>query len=234
MAHADTSLGGGDRRFPETTWGMVARLRDASPEGYRSGLETFCRRYWKPAYRYIRAAWSKSNEEAKDLAQAFFLWLLDAETLRQYAPEKGGFRPFLKLLLRRFVGHQEVALARLKRGGGTRILPIEESDVAAEPGETDPERIFDRAWIREVVNQAIDRVRAQSEALVFRVYEEYDLSPSPPTYSELALQLGIPEKDVRKHLFDVRERVRTEIRAELTRLTADPKELEEEWNGLFR
>lgn len=234
MRHRDTSLSGGDRRFPDTSWGMIARLRSTSSDGYRDGIETLCRRYWRPVYVYVRAAWTKSNEEAKDLAQAFFLWLLEGEILQKFTPERGGFRPYLKVLLRRFVGHQEVALNRLKRGGGVRLLPIDDSGFLPDPKETDPEKLFDRAWIHEIVNQAIDRTRAKCDPVAFRVYERYDLSPEPPTYAELAVQLGIPEKQVKNHLFGVREQVRSEIRAELATLTTDERELQEEWNDLLR
>jgi len=38
---------------------------------------------------------------------------------------------------------------------------------------------------------------------------------------------------VRNHLFEVRERLRAEIRAELAQTVAGAKELEDEWNDLF-
>src|SRR5688572_22453356 len=105
MKSTDTSLGGADARFPET----------ASQVG--TDPEALARAYWKPVYAYVRLAWAKSNEDAKDLTQAFFLWLLEERALDGYDPARGGFRPFLKVLLRRFVGHQDRALGALRRGG---------------------------------------------------------------------------------------------------------------------
>lgn len=227
---ADTSLGGGGRAFPDTTWGMISRLRD--PARHRDALEDLCRRYWKPVYLYARLAWAKSNEDAKDLAQAFFAWLLEGEPLRKFEPERGGFRAYLKVLLRRFVGHQETAMGRLKRGGGARIVPID-ADVAVDR-ESDPERAFDRAWVRELASQAVERVRARADALAFRVYEAYESGDKDVTYGAIAKALAISEKDVKKHLFAVREEVRNEIRAELARLTGDDRERDEEWHALFR
>ena len=64
MTAGDTSAAGPNRAFPHTTWAMVARLRDPSNTRYLEGLETLCRRYWKPAYTFIRIAWAKSNEDA--------------------------------------------------------------------------------------------------------------------------------------------------------------------------
>lgn len=78
---ADTSLGGGNRQFPQTTWGLVARLRETTQ--HRAALEDLCRRYWKPVYSWIRAAWSKPAEDAKDLTQAFFLLFRIREEVRR-------------------------------------------------------------------------------------------------------------------------------------------------------
>ena len=213
---------------------MIARLRQTAQ--HREALEDLCARYWKPVYSYVRAAWAKSNEDAKDLAQAFFLWLLDGEPLKNYAPERGGFRVYLKVLLRRFVGHQEVALNRLKRGGGVKHIPIQDDGFVADSKETDPEKLFDRSWITELVNQAVDRVRGRSDATSFQVYEKYEFAPEGerPTYKELGEELGIPVNEVKNHLFRLREEVRREIRADIAQMTSDPGELEEEWNVLFR
>jgi hypothetical protein len=41
------------------------------------------------------------------------------------------------------------------------------------------------------------------------------------------------ESDVRNYLFAVRERLRGEIRAELSQTVAAPGELEDEWRALF-
>lgn len=223
---SDTSLGGG---FPETTWGLVSRLRETA--AHRQALEALCTRYWKPVYTYVRLAWRKSDADARDLTQAFFLWLLDGEPLKRYEPERGGLRPYLKVLLRRFVSHQEVAMQRLKRGGGALHLSIED---VGEPPAGEPEEAFDRAWIAELVRQAVDRVRARTDATAFAVYEAYDLGESRPTYAELAERHAIPLNEVKNHLFRVREHVRGEIRADLAQMTSGAAELEEEYGALFR
>src|SRR5690242_3501359 len=75
MRGSETTLGGQDRHFPETTIGFLSLLRRRTDEGRRAALEMLCARYWKPVYAYIRAGWSKSNDDAKDLTQSFFLWI---------------------------------------------------------------------------------------------------------------------------------------------------------------
>jgi RNA polymerase sigma-70 factor (ECF subfamily) len=239
MKTQDTSLGGGQREFPQTLWDVILRARDADAAVRRDGLEDLCRRYWKPVYRYLRVSWAKTNEDAKDLTQAFFLWLMEGETLARYQPERAGFRAYLKSLLKHFVQHQEDAVRRLKRGGGVRILPLDGALPVADPASPDPESTFDAAWRGALVADALGRVRerlqSRGRGLQYEVYEAYELrAPSDrPTYVELARRFGLKEKDVDNHLVAVREEVRSEVRREIGRLTADADDLEKEWHDLF-
>lgn len=244
MSTADTSIGGAGRAFPPTTQGLLGPLRDPSNPLHRQALTEFCSRYWKPVYHYLRIARAKSNDDAKDLTQAFFQELLEGDALSRYAPERGSFRTFLKVLLASFLSHHEEAMRALKRGGGVRtfsldvVLPPGE-DSAGVPQESDPERAFDQAWVTTVMQSAVERVRSrlssQGREVQFRVFEEHDLLPDgePPGYETLARRLGIKETQVRDHLVAVRRAVRSEIRAELATLTRDDRELQEEWNVLF-
>src|SRR5262245_3027935 len=110
MRSEDTSLGGPGGRFPETVQELVSGLRDPNGPGYREALEGLCARYWKPVYAFIRAGWAKTNDDAKDLTQAFFLWISESEILVRFESERGGFRPYLKALLRNFMSNKERAL----------------------------------------------------------------------------------------------------------------------------
>lgn len=243
MRPVDTSLGGWANAFPDTAADLVDRLRSPEDPDYQTGLEALCRDYWRPVYAYIRIAQARSNEDAKDHTQAFFVWLLEGDTLRKYAPEKGGFRPYLKTLLRRFLAHADEARTALKRGGGTRAfsfdaLPEGIDHPSAEP--PDPERLFEQAWRNEVVHRAIEEVRrrriAKADAVAVRVYESYVLSSSPeqPSYADLASTLGLTEAEVKACLVRIRRDVQEELRRQLSRMTANDEDLAAEWNALFR
>jgi RNA polymerase sigma-70 factor (ECF subfamily) len=244
MATGETSLGGSARDFPKTAGDLLSKMRDPSTGVRRAGFEELSRRYWKPVYYYVRLAWAKTNEDAKDLSQAFFLWLLEGDSIARYERERASFRTYLKLLLKRFVGHQEEAMSRLKRGGGIRIVPLDDGsaplqEVISDPAGTDPERLFDKEWRAALIQNAVERVRkhwlSDDRAVKFRVFEMYDLTPPDrrPTYGEVAGAFGLKETDVRNHLFAVREAIRSEIRSELSEMTAGPEELAEEWNAFF-
>ena len=236
----DTSLGGPAGAFPETHPDVVDHLKDWAADP-KSSLEEVCRRYWKPVYRYVRSAWAKSNEEAKDLTQAFFLWLLEGDALAQYAPERGSFRTFFRVLLRRFVGHREAAAERLKRGGGVRILSDQDlADLSSNPApaSSDPDGDFDRAWAVQVLRYALLRVEAallrHGRDDTWRLFAEHDLcgESKPPSYAELAERHGLAETQVRDRLAAVRREVRREMREELARLTTDEAGIQEEWKDL--
>lgn len=236
-----TGLGGEARSFPTTQGSWIDDL--GSSRSHRRALELVCQRYWKPIYWYIRFSGSRTNEESKDLTQAFLLWLLEEEPLRGYLPSKGRFRPFFKVLLRRFLGHEQEALHRLKRGGGVRMLALDDPSFAEaripDPKPADPEKAFDRLWAMELARGAIDRVRerlrGQGKMVKFDVYSAIDLcrTGSVPSYQDVALRTGLGEHDVRNYLRDVRGLLREEIRADLAETVEFPEDLEAEWNELF-
>ena len=228
MTFDNTTLGGSQDAFPDTTVGVV-RSFSGKPED----LEPFCRKYWKPMYAYLRASCTRKNEEAKDLTQAFFVWLMEEGRLERYDPQRGRLRAYLKVLLKRFVGHHDVAQGRIKRGGAVQVFSIEDPrapEMKSDDGR--PDELFDRAWVTEIVETAVGRVRTRRG---FDIYEAFTLGRDAerPAYSELAKRFGLSEGQVKQLIFEVRQHIRREIRSELAGLTGSTQELEEEWNALF-
>jgi RNA polymerase sigma factor (sigma-70 family) len=241
---SDTSLGGPVRGFPETQASLVTGLRSANPGERHAAFQELCSTYWKPIYCYARIAWAKGNEEAKDLTQAFLLWLLESESLDRFDGGRGSFRGYLKVLLRSFVGHQSAALARLKRGGGKMQLSLNGDALSidqflSESQVSDPEVAFEKAWRVELLDQAIERVKSRvaerGRGSLFAVFEDYALGSSAekPTYEQLAERYGLTLTDVRKGLSQIRQEIRQEILTELLKLTGSPQEAQNEWNALF-
>ncbi len=229
--------------FPDTTFGIVCRLRAEDATGFRSALGTLCERYWNPVCGYARAAWAPNDEEARELAQDFFAWLLEAEVLERYAPERGSLRGFLKGLLRNFERNRLRAARRAKRGGDARAVALDEAFEAgqgvADPRAEDPALAFDRAFRSELTSRALARLRERAEreprhARRWEVLAAYDLVPEAerPTYGALASRLALDEAQVRNALFAAREALREAVREELRDTVSDPESLEEEWRAL--
>jgi RNA polymerase sigma factor (sigma-70 family) len=242
MSDQGTELGGARKDFPATTANFQAQLRDPATLARMAVMETLATRYWKPVYHFLRMTYSKTNEDAKDLAQAFFVWLLERDLLLRFDPGRSSFRTFLKGVLRNFAGNEHQALHRLKRGGGAGHVSIDVAAAALEKGdvETDPEKMFDRLWLKEVLHRAVDRVKAACQAskrvIPFLVFQHYDLdlSDSPPSYAEVAKKFGIKESDVRNHLHEIREKVREEAKAEIAAAEGETGDLASEVSTLFR
>src|SRR6185436_1324802 len=165
MGMPDTETEGPGTGFPSTLW---SRVTQADPESRREcalELETLIRRYWKPVYHHIRRSWSKSPEDAKDLTQQFFLEeVLEHGLLDGYEPDRGSFRAFLKGALANFRGHVSERSSAQKRGGHLKVLSLEgdggdAAEFLPDAKALSPDRIFDEAWKRVVLECAAQRVQ---------------------------------------------------------------------------
>ncbi|HZU98649.1 MAG TPA: sigma-70 family RNA polymerase sigma factor [Planctomycetota bacterium] len=220
--------------FPATTWGMLRGFQDADVATRKDAMEKLCRRYWRPIHDYARAAWARDDEDASDLTQDFFLWLFGGTAVDGYVADRGAFRHYLKGLLRNFGRRRGRDLRRKKRGGGRAAVPLDD----AIPEATEPEEALDRAWRKEIMIRAVERLRArhaEEAPLRWKIFEEYDLRPEGApelTYAQVAERLGVKENDVRNHLHALRAKLREAMRAEVRETVATEEDLEEEWRAL--
>src|SRR5690349_13450428 len=102
MVEAETGMGGAREAFPETAWSSILS-RKPGDEARRERMERLVRGYWRPVYKYIRAGWSKSVEDAKDLTQEFFARIVSGDLVLAYEPGRGRFRQYLKGALQHFL-----------------------------------------------------------------------------------------------------------------------------------
>src|SRR5215831_9188960 len=143
MPGLETTLGGSREAFPETVWASVLSGAEKSP----AAMNRLFQMYWRPVYKFIRTAGGATIEDAKDLTQEFFSYLLEGDVLSKYEGEKGRFRTFLKGVLRNFLSESRRDASRLKRGGGKAILSLDVSGLEseaflAEKGQVGPEEQF--------------------------------------------------------------------------------------------
>ena len=198
--------------------------------------------YWKPAYKYIRLKWRRSEEDAMDDTQDFFAHLLDRNLLARWDPARASFRTYLRLSIDGHVKNRLTADARLKRGGGAHHFEqmdfsgAEQELSLADPA-ANPEEIFHREWQRQVFQSAIaDLRREHGESARFKVFEQYDLAPDPdlrPSYDEIARQNEIPVTSVTNRRAWARRELRKRVLEVLTRTTGGDSELRRETRALF-
>lgn len=247
MFDQDTQLGGPSGRFPETRLTALAAVSSADRETRRRAIESIVAVYWKPVYKHIRLQWRKSNDDAKDLTQGFFLRVLEKDLLESYDPAKSSFRHFLRTCLDRYLANDYESARRLKRGGGEQVLSLDfesaEGDLCRiEPSspECSAEERFYQEWARSVFAIAVDRLRADCErrgkSLHFQLFEGYDLRPDRPasfTYDALGREFGLNSVTVTNHLAAVRRDFRRHVLDTLRELTCSESEFRAEARRLL-
>jgi RNA polymerase sigma-70 factor (ECF subfamily) len=221
---------------------MVLAAADQSSPDSAFALSQLCQTYWYPIYAFTRRQ-GHSHESAQDLAQDFFARMLEKRYIEDVGPEKGKFRTFLMVCLKRFLANEWDRAKAQKRGGGRSHLPIDFEDAdgrySLEPShELTAQRIFDRRWAltvleRTVAGLAEDFARAGKsahfEALkVFLVGEA-----GAPPYVDVAKRLGTTEGAVKVAVHRLRERYRHRLRQEIAQTVSREEDIDQEIRDLF-
>ncbi|MBI2921436.1 MAG: sigma-70 family RNA polymerase sigma factor [Planctomycetes bacterium] len=236
MRGNDTSMGGAGRGFPSTVWSEILEAADAAGARYRELMDGLIRRYWKPVYAYVRIAWRRGNEDAKDVTQAFFARLLEGGSVLRLRPEKGTFRSYLRASLKNFlIDFERAEFSRRKIAGALSLDADPEwlERLGPAAATETPEAAYDREWVRCLVSESVEALRAELEregkGEWYRVFARYCLDGgAPPTYRELAAELGLTETDVRHRLERCRERLRAVLRARILDTAASPEDADRE------
>src|SRR5690242_20431536 len=111
--------------FPATRHSIVAAIRSDRAETRTAAFDVLAAAYWKPVFKYIRLKWRASPDETADLTQGFFLRAFEKDFFAAFDPSRARFRTFLRTCLDGFVANQRKSDARLKRGGGATLVPID-------------------------------------------------------------------------------------------------------------
>ena len=219
--------------FPSTRWSLIARVQ-ANDADSAAALEEICRRYWYPLYAFLRRSGVRPPD-AEDVMQGFFLRVLSREILHAASAEKGTLRSFLLSSLKRHLADHCRAANAAKRGGGQVPLPIEwdeaEQRYSVEPVDLlDPEKLYSRAWARDLFENVRTQVRAtylashpdgKYAAIEPHLIPDEDRAP----YRELAVQLGSTEGAARLLIYRMRRKFRELLEEEVARTVADPADI---------
>lgn len=230
-ADAPTTMGGSGHEFPLTSWTMVLRARTTGEH-----LERLCRLYWKPVYVHIRRKGTRSNEDAKDLTQSFFTWLLEKGTIEGVEPGRGRFRNFLKVTLEHFLHNEHRARQAEVRGGGVKTFSISASDNPLPLAAATED--FDQLWAANLLQEAFhtleERYRVERKEDYYRVFARYYLGDVQPTYAEMAREFRMNENEVQRALKHARAALREIVRSLVRETLEDPSEAEDEIARLFQ
>lgn len=201
----------------QTRWSQVLAAGEADPVARRASLEWLYAQYSRPVVRYLHNLMNSSEAEAEEVAQEFFLFLIEREVVARARRESGRFRHFLKSILKNFLVDRYRRASAQRRGGGRRVVPL--GDGGAEPTtpatEVEIDAALDREWARHVLETAMGELRreleAEDRASEFDLFLRYALPPEgekAPSYLELATASGRTKHAVYKSLQEIRQRLR--------------------------
>ncbi len=231
-----------DGRFTTTHWSVVLSAGQARSADAEAALERLCRTYWYPLYAFVRRQ-GQSPEDAQDLVQGFFAKVLEKNYLGAADPQKGRFRSFLLLALKRFMANEWDRARRQKRGGGREVISLdaEDTEVRYRSGPLDelsPERVYDREWARTLLEQVLDQLEAEwLQAGNARIFNEVKVfltgEKSERPYAEIARELGVTDGTLRGTVFRLRQRYREVLRRQIADTLETPDAVEDEIRQLF-
>jgi DNA-directed RNA polymerase specialized sigma24 family protein len=229
-------------QFPTTRWDELAQATLNGDTASRRALDEFCRRYWAPVNDFIR--WKGHDEaEAADLTQDFFLHFLETRSWRRADPVRGKFRTFLLGALTHRLAKARSRQTRLKRGGESAPISLEEAEAGDRAGPGLPSVApaeaahFDRAWAVRVVGASLAALRedyAAKEKLP--LYEALKIfltvQRTAPAYEVVARELGMGLGALKSEIHRLRQGLRAALRLEIGRTVSAPHEVEEELRHL--
>jgi RNA polymerase sigma-70 factor (ECF subfamily) len=232
-----SEVGEGRPVFVTTHWSVVLSARQKDSPQSAAALETLCRTYWYPLYAYVRRQ-GHSPPDAQDLTQEFFARLLQKDYLKAAAREKGQFRTFLIVALKRFLANEWDRLRAQKRGGGQPLLSFDTElaeqryRVESVEGAT-ADRIFERRWALTLLDRTMTRLREEFAAAgkagefaplkICLTAERGEIS-----CAEIAASLGMSEGAARVAVHRLRKRFREVFREEIAHTVSSADEIEEE------
>lgn len=240
--HAHAYSGG----FHTTRWSLVLSVQGKSPApqaDVEASLETLCRLYWRPLFAFVRHR-GYSLHDAQDLTQEFFARLLAKEWLLAVDQERGRFRSFLLMAMKRFLANQWDRSHAQKRGADLGFISLHATayaedrapELAAVANET-PDAAYDRVWAVNVLDNAMSALRGEYEAAgrlaefeAMKPYLTADRGEIP--YEELATTLGVSPTTARSVVHRFRKRFREIFRAEIASTVADPEGIEDEMRAV--
>jgi RNA polymerase sigma factor (sigma-70 family) len=243
-ASPDSGARQDDRRRPAfvtTHWSVVLAARDPNSPQSAQALEELCRAYWYPLYAHVRSL-GNSPHDAEDLTQAFFARLLEKNYLEVAQRERGRFRTFLLMALKRFLANEWDRARAQKRGGGLGPVPLE-TDVAeqryqTEAGGLPADKMFERRWAVALLAQTMARLRAEFEqagkhAEFERLKRFLTVQTQDIAYAPVAKDLGVNEANLRVTVHRLRRRFRELFREEILHTVTTAEDLEEEYRHLL-
>jgi RNA polymerase sigma-70 factor (ECF subfamily) len=224
-------------RFATTRWSLVLRASGQTDAASAEALSSLCELYWYPIYAFIRRQ-GYSVHESADLAQEFFLRVLEKKYFQAVDPARGRFRGFLCASVRHFLSNERDRARSLKRGGARPPISLDvetaEGRYQLEPhDDLTPEKLFDRRWALILLDRALTRVRRDyaeaNKAALFEQLKGFLTGDSAGTpYAEVAKAMGMSEGAIKVAVHRLRRHFRDVLVEQIAETVSDPADIDAE------
>lgn len=210
-----------DPYFPSTSWTLLTLIRAGATQA-SAAREQFACRYRRPVLHYF-AALTKDRTEAEELTQSFFEKLAASGSVVSGAdPSRGRFRHYLKRSLGNHWKSELRFRGRQKRRAEEEVHPDGWEGDGWESlglkGAGSPESDFHNAWVRSLLEDALNRVRAicetKGQGEHYRLFVGMYLcdASEPPSWRQLGEMFDLPEKAARSRTETVARHFRVVLR----------------------
>jgi DNA-directed RNA polymerase specialized sigma24 family protein len=148
--------------FPVTRWSLIGRAGAVASPEQREALRILLNRYLPALRAYLLLQRRMAPERAEDLIQSLVARkVLEQRIIERSDRERGKFRTFLLRALNHYVidQHRVESAARRRPTEGPLMAIDEQFDRASD--ESEPSAAFDREWAKQVLSEAVKRMRAE-------------------------------------------------------------------------
>jgi RNA polymerase sigma-70 factor (ECF subfamily) len=232
----------GFARFPTTRWSLVDRAGRQGPDAERQALGQLLTRYLPALRSHLIHSKRMQPADADDLLQDFVAGkILERELIAKANEQLGKFRTFLLTALDRFLLNRIRDGKAHKRLVGAAVNLGEEDDAVPTSGRSD---VYDVEWARQVLDEAIRRMRAECEAAgraeVWGMFECRVLAPitqdvTPLDYGELVRRFGFLSPSQASNALVTAKRMYARVlRSVIGEYASDAAEVEAEISELHR
>lgn len=221
--------------FIPTPWSLLLTKSDDTEQS--KSLQILCHHYRDPVHAFFQKhRWE--SEDADDLTQSFFAFLIEKEIHKQADPSRGRFRSFLLTSAKNFLLKERRYNTRQKRSSDRQFSLnqtwVNDHRISDDLFEKNtPDREFDSRWAMALFDEVWDQLeegyisrnkqdRFEALAPCLMQSEERD------SYHDLALRLSMSESAVKSAVHRLRERFRDLFRQAVARLVESPSEIDDE------
>jgi RNA polymerase sigma factor (sigma-70 family) len=233
---------GAKAAFCTTHWTVVLAAARPGADGGQQAFAQLYRDYWSPLYAYVRRR-GFAPAEAEDIAQNFFIRLLEKHSLSTLEREGGRFRSFLLSCLENYLANEWDRVHARKRGGGQPLLSLNAEETEArfaleKADQQTPESLFEQRWVFTLLEHVMARLRGEciagGKASFFdEIHLHLQGDHQGPPYADIASRHAMSEGAVKVAVHRLRRRYGQLLRDEIARTVSSPKEVDEELRHLI-